>query len=727
MNKIELSVIVPCFNEEVVIPTTIARIVRTLEESNTVFEIILINDGSTDSTLNKMMSISKNKPSLKVLSNASNQGIAQSWLTAIKQATGQYVVLIDADLQNQPEDIPRLLNSLQRENIDFVQGYRSTIERHKDYRFFYSRALNLILNILFLDNATDNKSGFLVGKKHELESVLEILNAQKILFPQTFIRVLIKKMGYTIKEFETLFLTRRVGESFLIGRKAIKAILQTIFHDLPIALFHFRAKKIGKYSKKMFLRGFYHEEAKIFNHLGLRAFIAVFYFKTMFLHKWLIRGSAFKLYRQLIFTQFLDRKELDSLQLKRLNLLLQHVRFKVPYYQKILNSIDFPFQITSLEDLAEFPLLSKEDVRANTYFNLFSINHKKSRMLKISTSGSSGQPFTTYADKFQLEMRFATTLRQMEWTGWRFGDRQVRLWHQKIGMTTSQIIKEKLDAFILRRTFIPAFEITSKNISFFINKIVKARPVLLDGYAESLNFLAAYLKTNKVNIQPKAVMSSAQLLPKQVREVIERELNTRLFDKYGSREFSGIAYQCTSTSNYHVMDESYIVEILVEGRKAKPGEIGEVVITDLNNFSFPLIRYRIGDLAVAVEQEPCECGRNLSQIGPIQGRTQAIVYCPNGVWMPGTFFAHFFKDYDSIVKHFQIIQEKPGEFQLNIVKAELFSEDLFNDLLLSLHDYVGTSGIEVSFVETIPLLSTGKRSPVVSKINQDFQNLQPNV
>ena len=726
MTKIELSVIVPCFNEEVVIPATIARIIRTLKESNIKFEIILINDGSIDSTLNKLMSISKNEPSLKVISNANNQGIARSWLTAIKQAKGQYVVLIDADLQNQPEDIPRLLSSLKSENIDFVQGYRSTIERPKDYRFLYSRALNLILNILFLDNATDNKSGFLVGKKHELESVLEILNAHKISFPQTFIRVLIKKMGFTVKEVETLFLTRIAGESFLIGRKAIKAALQTIFHDLPLALFHFCLKKTNNYSKKMFLSGFYPAEVNIFTHLGLRAFIAIFYFKTMFLHKWLIRSSAFKLYRQLIFTQFLSRKDLDSLQLKRLNLLLQHVRFKVPYYQKILNSMDFPFQITSLDDLARFPLLSKEDVRANTYFNLFSINHKKSRMLKISTSGSSGQPFTTYADKFQLEMRFATTLRQMEWTGWRFGDRQVRLWHQKIGMTTSQVIKEKLDAFILRRTFIPAFEITSQNISFFINKIVKSRPILLDGYAESLNFLAVFLKTNKVNIQPKAVMSSAQLLPKQVREVIETELNTSLFDKYGSREFSGIAYQCASTSNYHVMDESYIVEILVEGRKAKPGEIGEVVITDLNNFSFPLIRYRIGDLAVAVEQEPCGCGRNLSQIGPIQGRTQAIVHCPNGVWMPGTFFAHFFKDYDSIVKHFQIIQEKPGNFRLNIVKAELFSEDLFNELLLSLQNYVGSPGIDVCFVETIPLLSTGKRSPVISKINQDFQNLQPN-
>ena len=83
------------------------------------------------------------------------------------------------------------------------------------------------------------------------------------------------------------------------------------------------------------------------------------------------------------------------------------------------------------------------------------------------------------------------------------------------------------------------------------------------------------------------------------------------------------------------MDESYIVELLVDGRPAEPGEVGEVVITDLNNFSVPLIRYRIGDLATAVDGTPCPCGRDLSRIGRIEGRTQAIVYCGTAPGYPG--------------------------------------------------------------------------------------------
>ena len=87
----------------------------------------------------------------------------------------------------------------------------------------------------------------------------------------------------------------------------------------------------------------------------------------------------------------------------------------------------------------------------------------------------------------------------------------------------------------------------------------------------------------------------------------------------GPVKFPGIAYECEHNNGHHIMAESYIVEILKDGRPALPGEIGEVVITDLNNFSVPLIR--IGDLAVAVDNsEPCHVGRGLPRIGHIEGR-----------------------------------------------------------------------------------------------------------
>ena len=86
--------------------------------------------------------------------------------------------------------------------------------------------------------------------------------------------------------------------------------------------------------------------------------------------------------------------------------------------------------------------------------------------------------------------------------------------------------------------------------------------------------------------------------------------------KLPGREFSGIAYECEAHVGHHVVGEGYIVEVLKDGRPAAPGEIGEVVVTDLNNYCLPFIRYRIGDLAEALDpNETCACGRGLPRIG----------------------------------------------------------------------------------------------------------------
>jgi phenylacetate-CoA ligase len=132
----------------------------------------------------------------------------------------------------------------------------------------------------------------------------------------------------------------------------------------------------------------------------------------------------------------------------------------------------------------------------------------------------------------------------------------------------------------------------------------------------------------------------------------------------------------------------------------------------------------LGDLAVAVDQStPCACGRTLSRIGEIQGRTQAIVHCADGTWLPGSFFSHLFKEYDHLVRVFQVVQDRPGAFTLRIVQGGHFTDSAFAELLGLLRTYVGETEVEVEFVDEIPLLNTGKRSPVVSSVIEDFQHL----
>jgi phenylacetate-CoA ligase len=153
--------------------------------------------------------------------------------------------------------------------------------------------------------------------------------------------------------------------------------------------------------------------------------------------------------------------------------------------------------------------------------------------------------------------------------------------------------------------------------------------------------------------------------------------------------------------------------------------MGEVVITDLNNYCMPFIRYRIGDLAVAMDQSAvCRCGRGLPRIGRIEGRVQSLIVTADGRYLPGSFFPHFFKDYDYAVHQYQVVQESASRLRLKIVKAMRFDEVTFATILKRLRPFVGERmQIEVEFVDHIPMVRTGKVHGSISNLGFDFQKL----
>jgi phenylacetate-CoA ligase len=721
-----LSVIAPCLNEEVNVPVLAERLFGATAEAGIPTELVLVDDGSTDATWAAIERLREHVGDAVVaVRHQRNRGIAESWRSGLAAARGSYVFFIDADLQNPPEEVVTLYRRLLESPFDVAQGFRSSIGRTRDSRLAFSKVLNVLLNATFGMRARDNKSGFVLGPRPVLADALAYRRRYR--YFQTFVTVALKAKGYSILEVETLFESRNAGRSFI--DTSVWGVVGGVVRDFPPAVAEFRGVRRRSRHGAGVAPGTAHRPDRRHPYRGWRRLLFETYFLTAPLHKWLIRRRARELYLDLRQSQWLTREELGALQLAKLQRLLQHAYVHVPHYRRSMTAAGVrPEDIQSLDDLARVPLLEKHDVRKRLHFDLFADDHRKRDMHRVTTSGSTGEPFVTYADRHQLEMRFATTLRAMEWTGWRFGDRQARLWHQTLGMTRVQVIRERIDALFLRRLFIPAFEMKASNLEEFVEKIRRHKPVLVDGYAESLSFLASYLREGgRAGFSPRAVMSSAQVLPDNTRALIERGLDTVVYDKYGAREFSGIAYQCGASPDHHVMDESYIVELLVNGRPARPGEVGEVVITDLNNFSVPLIRYRIGDLATAVDDQPCACGRGLSRIGRVQGRTQAIVYCGNGTWLPGTFFHHFFKDHEYAIRSFQVHQQRKGAFTLRVVKNTQFSDAAFHDILTELRRYVGDESetdIAVEFVDEIPLLRTGKHSPVVSTVREDFQSLR---
>jgi phenylacetate-CoA ligase len=719
----DVSVIAPCYNEMENAIALVERLQLVFEKHDLNGQVVLVNDASKDQTGKIIDELATKYDNVVAVHHSVNQGIAGGWQSGLDNSMGKYVCLIDADLQYLPEEVWRLFREIEASRVDMVQGFRSTIERLKDSRYLFSKTLNIMLNACFGMSLRDNKSGFVIARRDTLADILK--HRFHYYYFNTFIAIAAKAKGYSIREVETLFKNRNLGQSYIQGFP-LKLVAKVLV-DIVVAFFEYN---IFNTPRKDDIEAFIERNPvshPVERNQGWRRLLFEFYFATMPLHKWKITGSAKQYYHLLKKSEWLPPRKLQDLQEIRLRHLIRHVYHHVPYYSNLMQSLSLmPEDIKNIADLQKLPLLSKQAIRENLYFDLFADNHKKDEMLKIATSGSTGEPLVTYADRHQLEMRWANTLRSTEWTGWRFGDRQARLWHQTIGMTPLQVFKEYLDALLMRRMFIPAFEMSEETLAAMFNRLKRFKPVLIDGYAESFNFLAQYAQRHGVDgFSPKAIISSAQIMPPQVCKVIEQAFDTSVYDKYGSREFSGIAYECEQHQGHHIMAESYIVEILKDGRPAKPGELGEVVITDLNNFSVPLLRYRIGDLAMAMDPEQvCPCGRGLPRLGQIEGRAQALVFCANGTWLPGGFFGHFFKDYDYAVRQYQVIQERQSAIHLKVVPGNQFSNELMENILKSLREYMGeTMEINVSLVDEIPLLKTGKRTGVISHLQYDFQNM----
>ncbi|MCU0240881.1 MAG: glycosyltransferase, partial [Vicinamibacteria bacterium] len=586
--SLELSVIAPCFNEVHNVAELTRRVLATFERGAIPGELILINDCSADATGSAIDALAAAHPGRVVaLHHERNRGIAEAWRTGARAARGRLAAIIDSDLQYQPEDLLRMYRTLGDTAVDVVQGKRSAVGRARDARFHLSRGLNTLLNLAFGMRLYDNKSGFLMCAREVLDDLLTYQGRYR--YWQSFIMVAAHAKGYSYKEIETLFESRKQGRSFLEG-KALRVAFRALF-DIPIALWEYRLAARYQDVSEQYLRR--HPtvdrtpQSLATGTLRWRAYMATFK-RT----HWMITRDVERYYKTLRATQWLSPAELRELQDEKLRRLVRHAYRNVPYYRIRMQAAGLrPEDIRGQVDLKLLPFLTKDDVRRNLYFDILSENHDKHEMLRISTSGSTGEPFVVYVDRAQLEFRWAATLRAQEWTGYRFGDPCLRLWHQTIGMTRDQIRKERADAWFNRRKFVPVFKMRKDGLENMARAIADWRPVLMDGYAEALDLLAHHVReSGRIDARPRAIMSSAQSLPPASRKIIEEAFGCRVFDKYGAREFSGIAYECEAHAGHHVVGEGYIVEILRDGQPVAPGEIGEIVITDLNNYCLPFIR-----------------------------------------------------------------------------------------------------------------------------------------
>ena len=446
-----------------------------------------------------------------------------------------------------------------------------------------------------------------------------------------------------------------------------------------------------------------------------------------FLHKFNIKWKFNNKLESLLKSQYLSNAELKEYQLIKLKKILRHSFGNVPYYNQLFKEIKFnPRNVSSLEDLKKITPLKKLTLKKNVGFELISKNVNFDKVHKITTSGSTGEPLNLYVDHDQLEWRFANTIRGFFWAGWKPFDKNIRLWHQNLGLNFIEELKEKFDAYLSNRKFIPAYEFDIKKTENLINDLSKEKNCIVDGYAESFEYIAKIINKKKIknDFNIKAIISSAQSLTNQSKKNIENFFQTKVYDKYGAREFSGIAFENKEFNGHLINMESYIVELVkISGSIEKSKNIGEIYITDLNNMVTPLIRYKIGDIAEITNYDLNKCELKFDRLGEIEGRVTSIVNLPNGKWMPGTFFAHFFKDYESYIDKYQIIQKSMELIEIYIVPTESYNENIEKNIRIKINQYIKDIDIKFIIKDKIEMVRTGKFNSVLNLIKENNDNI----
>jgi phenylacetate-CoA ligase len=435
---------------------------------------------------------------------------------------------------------------------------------------------------------------------------------------------------------------------------------------------------------------------------------------------------------QLTVLNFLKRVEslsegqIQKLQEERIRALLRHAYTNVPYYRKQIERLG-GFQAIETGDvktfLSELPLLTKTTIR-EFWEDLKSQDLKSREWFYNTSGGSTGEPVRLIQDYvFREHVRAVKAFYDL-WTGYRAGMPKIVLWGSERDLFLGrERLRTRLGRWLRNEYWLNAFRMGPSEMRECLRLINTVRPVQILAYAEAAYELARFAEREGLKVYPpRAVMTSAGTLYTYMRETIQRVFNAPVFNRYGSREVGDIACECEAHKGLHVCPVMNYVEILREdGTPAAPGEVGEVVVTSLTNYAMPLIRYRIGDMAVWAE-EKCSCGRAWPLLKTVIGRVSDTFITRDGTRVHGEYFTHliYFRDW---IQKFQFIQENYDLVTLLVVpscefeKAKQIVEHDYQDLLHKIQIVMGRScRLEIKLVEDIPPSPSGKYRYTISKV-----------
>ncbi len=414
--------------------------------------------------------------------------------------------------------------------------------------------------------------------------------------------------------------------------------------------------------------------------------------------------------------QFESAEKIEAIKKEKFIKLVKHAEKNVPYYKGKLSNIN------NVNDISKIEFLTKENIRNNNN-ELKATNLSKKRFIPVATSGSTGESLYLYSDAESFYKK-AVTVRGNGWAGQKYGEKELLFWGAERDINENKSFYKKIKhRYVLKNKILSTYHLSNDDIKNYIKIYNNYKPSVIVAYPSPLFHIANYIEENKIKVlRPKGIITSAETLFFFQREKIEKVFDSKVFNRYGCREVGHIAAECESHDGLHINTDRFVLEIVdSNGSLCKPGELGEIVITDLDNYVFPLIRYKIGDLGILSKKTNCSCGRNLPLLEKVEGRVFDLIVGINGNIVGGTFW--------TLLKHkikgwgkFQIIQEKQDFLEIIIEDNIEIENDFSKKLTRIIKNKLGENmNINIKIIDKIPLTKTGKHRWITSKISPYVQ------
>jgi phenylacetate-CoA ligase len=366
----------------------------------------------------------------------------------------------------------------------------------------------------------------------------------------------------------------------------------------------------------------------------------------------------------------------------------------------------------------EFPIVNKNILNQN--YNAFVVNSRnipeqETEKLHVQrTSGSTGTPLAVFQDSRKRYRRIAELKYFGEDVGFRSHEKlaQCRIWTKWQSKSKWQSFKENIIP-------INVSKMDDNNLKIICETIRKNKVVSMRAYASWYDKLVEYLNDGNADVKNfktvKVAISSSEALNEVTRKRMKELAGVPIVECYANEEAGIMAQQKIDDNNYYLNHASYYFEVLkLESDKAADyGELGRIVITDLYNYAFPLIRYDTGDTAILLKGNDKSNGWDY--ISKLYGRRFDLVYDTRGYPIHPMNFARVLKNVPGI-RQYQFIQK---DRRLYLLKLNANENIVYDDVMNQVKEIVGHDAqISFEMVEDIPILASGKVKQVVNEWNR---------